>query len=129
MRRDIEQWASRDHRLLLVGKSLGAYNMITRVVNKLPAYTLGLYKEVLLYTIDPCWPLLTDWAPNLNRQALVLKNQDVVVAKNVYLAAPENEQAGCLVVGARNCALSGTTHQNIVSHPAVREGLYDFVSM
>lgn len=104
--------------LLLVGKSLGGYIMIEKVLNMLPFLE---YKSIGLITIDPCWPLLRDFTPNLNSYRLILKNH-VDIGVNIYsYQRNPKKQAGSRVGGVNieNIALHGYSHSNISSSPVV----------
>jgi len=108
--------------LLLVGKSLGARNMVSRVLNRM-ATPLG-YRRVGLVTIDPCWPTRWDLTPNLNRAVLKL-TATVDQATNFMAVLPQDQQAGAMVHGPRvvNVPLSGPDHFTIVQAPEVRAEL------
>lgn len=124
--------------LLLVGKSLGARNMITRVLNQLPMLQ---YRKVALLTIDPCWPERWDWKPNLNRRVLELTHP-VHRAVNVYAVLPPDKQAGSMVglnlsnnmltdLIVQNVPLMHVDHHTIVQSEEVEEelcALVDYLS-
>lgn len=110
--------------LLCVGKSLGAKQLICKVLNKLPALE---YRKVGLFTVDPCWPLWYNWAPNLNNKSLNRPN-GVTKAYNFYAVLPPNQQAGARVAGADNFPLTGVDHYSIVRSDRVRRGLQVMVS-
>jgi hypothetical protein len=105
--------------LLLVGKSLGAYNLVKRVLNKCPPWWDG-YKAAALVTIDPCWPIRGNWRPNLNRCLLHLE-PELDYACNVYAVLPQDQQAGAMLAGPRvhNCPVTEYDHYSIVNAPEV----------
>jgi hypothetical protein len=114
--------------LLLVGKSLGAKHLVERVINKLPPLK---YRKIGLFLVDPNWPTLWDWTPNLNGRVLTVKTR-VDYAINVYYLGKKREQAGarlCLNsdLPANNVALLDTDHQSIVNHFITRRKLYKMV--
>jgi hypothetical protein len=130
-RRFIDQHSCNDNRLLVVGKSLGARNLVSHVLNPL-GNSLLMYRRVGLLTVDPCWPLWHDWAPNLNGEVLDL-TAPVDRAINVFLDAPPDQQAGSLVAGAMNRqveAIHDVDHGSMSTHPlaiySLRE-ILDFV--
>jgi hypothetical protein len=97
--------------LLIVCKSYGAYLMLTEVLGR----ERPKYRRIALLTIDPCWPLLFDWKPNLNGRILFL-DCPVDRAVNVYAVMPPDRQGGCLVTGqgCTNVPVVGSSHEDIV---------------
>jgi len=122
-RRFIRRHAMRENELLCVGKSLGARNLISYVLNEFQSMP---YRKTALVTIDPCWPLLDDWTPNLNDQLLTL-DFPIGMAINVFAALPKGEQAGALVQGhpgvVRNIPLNDVDHYSITTSKTVRESV------
>jgi hypothetical protein len=111
--------------LLCVGKSLGARNMVSRILNKLEPLE---YYKTGLFTIDPCWPIKGDWKPNLNEKSLQLTHKiDKVI--NLYAVLPKDQQAGSRVFGdnVRNFPISDADHYSIVQHDLVADELGDLV--
>ena len=121
--------AVKGNSLLVIGKSLGARNLIEYVLNPMDCY-LMIYDKVLVLTVDPCWPSWDEWRPNRNDEPLKL-TAPVDKAINIYLSAPTDEQAGAPVVGAENWIISdsSTTHRNIVMHPWVKVGLNELLEL
>lgn len=112
--------------LLVVGKSLGARNMVGGVLNRLPRSLA--YRRTGLVTIDPCWPVPWDLTPNLNRSILHLRMR-MGRATNFLAVRPQDEQAGSMVQGPGvvNVPLSDVTHTTIVQAPEVRSELEEMV--
>jgi hypothetical protein len=127
MKRFILGHQSPSSRLLVVGKSLGARNIV-EVLNGLSARLK--YKSVGLITIDPNWPLWSEmkWRPNLNGHCLDLI-YPVDMAVNIYAKCPMNEQAGSKLRGSnvRNVELDSCDHHTIVFHPLVAMEITDTV--
>ena len=96
MRRFISDHAHPDSKLLLIGKSYGAKQMINRVVNKLKMEVFQEFASTYLVTVDPCWPTWTDWTPNLNNRTLQV-NKPFTRMRNIMLMAPKRVQAGCRI--------------------------------
>lgn len=111
--------------LLLVGKSFGAYCMVTWVLNHLKPLR---YRKTGLVTIDPCWPTRGDWTPNLNDQVLPL-TFDVNLAINLFAPLPRNMQAGSLVSGENvmNQPVENVDHFTITTSTEVREAINSVV--
>lgn len=139
MRRYVRRNQSSNNTLLLVGKSLGARNMVKRVLNPLQFLC---YAKMALVTIDPCWPIKGDPTPNLNSRKLVLITPCQRV-DNIYLVAQEYEQAGARVftvegpnatnIAIPSCPVLGlrqvsNTHQNIIEHPIVLDRIKDAIA-
>ena len=110
------------NKLLCVGKSLGAYHMVTRVLNRC---TDLAYKRIILLTIDINYPTLCDCTPNLNKTVVKL-TEPVTQAVNLYVHALEpRQQAGALLktlpgVPCKNKIVDGANHYSIVEAPMVR---------
>ena len=126
VRKHIQRYERNDRVLLCVGKSLGARNMVERVLNKMEKLQ---YRSVYLVTIDPNWPESWDLSPNLNGHLLRLTHP-VTLAVNVYFAAQKGttKQAGALLstpkgVPCRNWPVTDCDHFSIVQHPKVRQVL------
>jgi hypothetical protein len=124
VKRFIQEHEGSDRRLLCVGKSLGARNVVQRVLN--PIYRIK-YEEIHLMTIDPNWPESWDLTPNLNRCTLRL-TRAVTRAANIYYAAPKGsrEQAGAQLVAPPgvpcvNEPVADTDHIKIVEHPLTKQ--------
>jgi hypothetical protein len=120
----IQRHEHRDKALVCFGKSLGARNMVQRVLN-----TIGPleYPEIYLMTIDPNWPESWDLTPNLNGHTLRL-TRPVTRATNVYYLAPKGsrDQAGALLgspkgVPTTNHPVKDCDHVSIVEHPKTVE--------
>jgi hypothetical protein len=96
---------------LLVGKSLGARNLVEGVLNRLKPLE---YRKSALVTIDPNWPTFSDLKPNLNRQILHLQHE-VGMAINVYAVLPDDQQAGSLLSAknVENIPVFDYDHQTI----------------
>lgn len=111
--------------LLLVGKSLGARNLI-RVLNALPRPLK--YRKKALVTVDPCWPLLVDWRPNLNRTILKVVHP-VELGANLVAVRPQDKQAGAMVSGRniKNIPVAGVDHYSIVESPVLVATLADTI--
>jgi hypothetical protein len=123
-RRFIRQYSSPENSLLCVGKSLGARNMISFVLNEIGDLH---YRRTALVTIDPCWPFVEDWKPNLNGKVLKL-SYPVDMATNIFAALPKTEQAGALVQGPSGCGvenipLSDVDHYSITTSPVVKSAV------
>jgi hypothetical protein len=129
--RFIRQHRGSENDLLLVGKSLGAWHMIERVLNPM-AEPLG-YGSTSLLTVDPNKPTWRDWSPNLNDRVLHLTRR-VDRAVNVYVIARERrQQAGALVEGppglvVENVPVVDADHYSIVGHPVVKSKLKELVT-
>lgn len=124
-RRFIRKHQSPELSLLCVGKSLGARNMVTRVLNNLPVLE---YRKVGLLTIDPCWPRDGQLRPNCNREVLYL-SYPVTVGINVVAVLPQDQQAGSIVYGENvsNVPLNDHDHISIVHSPDVHAALGDII--
>ncbi len=126
----ISAHAKPENDLLLVGKSLGALCMVERVINRWLA--LPSYRSVHLVTIDPNWPELWDWTPNLNRETLRVKRK-LSSATNIYsVAIDPQQQAGAILVGEPaqgvvNIPILGVDHHTIDARPEIRETLVSLV--
>jgi hypothetical protein len=120
-RRFIRRYDNRENELLLVGKSLGARNIVEGVLNRLKPLE---YRRTALVTIDPNWPTFSDLKPNLNRQLLHLEHA-VGMAINIFAVLPENQQAGSLLSGpnVENIPVSDYDHQTITLSREVEEGI------
>lgn len=125
MRRFIRAHSSKENGLLCVGKSLGARNMVGRVLNRLEPLS---YRRIALLTIDPCWPLRGDWRPNLNRHVLDL-DFPVDRAVNVYSRGGPDDQAGAMLRGnnVTNIPLTDVDHYSIVQDDVTAEELGELV--
>lgn len=110
-----------DRDLLLVAKSLGARNMVSRVLNGFQSRLI--YRRTGLVTIDPCWPLRWDWRPNLNRSVLRLVYPWLDEATNFFAVLPQDKQSGSMVYGQPvvNIPLVGPDHVSITLAPEVRD--------
>jgi hypothetical protein len=98
---------------LLVGKSLGGWHMLTRVVNILPRLR---YSKIGLVTVDPCAPKLWDWTPDRFSEVLPLHSGRVDIAVN--LVSTVGSFRGARVGGpAVNVLVKHATHHNITRHP------------
>lgn len=108
-------------RLVLVGKSLGAVSVV-RAWNALGDRLS--YQKVGIVTIDPCWPLLTDWTPNLNNEILLLKHRPTL-AINVYVIGTSKMQCGAQILGANtlNRAVLTSDHFQVIQTKATRAAL------
>jgi hypothetical protein len=108
-----------DRSLLVVGKSLGARNIVEGVLNKLPERLN--YRKTGLITIDPCWPTWKDFTPNLNKKILHLEH-NMGRAVNIMAILPSDQQAGSMVRGSnvRNVQLYDYTHNSITMSRDVR---------
>lgn len=115
-----------ENELLLVGKSLGARNLIA-VANKISEPLA--YRRTALVTIDPCFPLLMDWKPNLNRHILRVEHA-FDWARNFYAVMPQNKQAGALIYGenAQNIPMVGVDHISITRSPVVEKGIREVIT-
>lgn len=129
IRQRIQRLADREVALLLVGKSLGARNMVERVVNRMGPVR---YRGIYLVTIDPCWPECWDLTPNLNHRTLRVERY-VDAATNVqYITIDPREQAGAMLVvpkgvDVRHERVTDADHFTIVEHPATRAAIRDMV--
>lgn len=130
VRRRIQRRADPEVALLLVGKSLGARNMVERVINRMGPVR---YRGIYLVTIDPCWPACWDWTPNRNRAVLRL-DRYVDDAINVqYVTSDDREQAGALLAAPRNVPLrnefvTDADHFSVVDHPVTRHAIKTMVA-
>jgi hypothetical protein len=97
MRKFITQHAYPTSKLICIGKSYGAKQMIDRVINKIPFSTWKVFSETYLITVDPCWPKLWDWTPNRNADKLH-SPQWINRTRNIFLFAPKRMQAGAALV-------------------------------
>ena len=123
-RRYIMKHNSSENELLIVGKSLGAHNLVVGVLNELPKLR---YRRTAMLTIDPCWPLLNDWKPNLNSFTLLLR-KDLGLAINVYVESDDPDaQVGSRLGPASpaimNWPADGYDHYSIVNSEQVFEAL------
>ena len=118
IRKFIVKNQSKDNILLLVGKSLGGKEIINNVLNKLP--TLN-YSTINLLTLDPCWPLLTDWTPNLNDYELEV-TYPINKGINLQVIGTPNQQCGAKVVGPniKNVEIFNSDHYSIIVNPEVK---------
>lgn len=117
------------HDLLLVGKSLGARNLVERVINRWVSYPS--YRSVHLVTIDPNWPEPFNLRPNLNRSTLKM-TRALDSATNIFVVGRPDQQAGAMLVGPHgapiiNIPIVGSDHHAISSHPTVRKELSQLV--
>jgi hypothetical protein len=120
----VKQHEGKGRVLACFGKSLGARNMVKRVLN--PIYSIE-YDEIHLMTIDPNWPESWDLTPNLNSCTLRL-TRPVSRAVNIYYAAPKGsrKQAGAILgvppgVPCVNEPVTDTDHIKIVEHPLTEQ--------
>ena len=120
-KRFIRHHQSYDRVLLCVGKSLGARNMVSRILN--PLGDTG-YKKTALLTIDPCWPIRWDLRPNLNHHTLHLSAY-VDLAINVLCVLPPAQQAGAILTGQNvsNVPVTDHDHFSIVQSPDTKDAL------
>lgn len=128
-RRFIQRHESPENVLLAVGKSLGARNMVKEVLNPLVGKVDG-YAKILVLTIDPCWPTLRDWAPNLNRRILKLR-LGVTKGINVYVIGKPNQQCGALLSGGfgiENRGLTKYTHRSVTTSPEAHQALAELIT-
>ena len=123
----VNKHANETNDLLLVGKSLGALHVVERVINRW--VSLPKYRGIHLVTIDPNWPELWDWTPNLNRSTLKLSRK-LTSATNIYsVAIDPRQQAGALLQGqgAVNIPILGVNHHTIDGRPEIRDMLVKLV--
>jgi len=101
--------------LLCVGKSYGATNLLTDILNNPKVSdSLLFYDTVGLLTIDPNFPILKDWTPNLNQYQFKLPEY-VDYAVNVYVQSnKKRQQCGALVEHAINIPKRGYNHYSII---------------
>lgn len=121
-RRFIKKHESGRNRLLLVGKSLGARNLVVHVLNKFEAPLM--YKRSALVTIDANWPVGFDLRPNLNKTVLELENEiDLVL--NYVAILPACQQAGALIRGENvfNDMVPDADHFSITKSAEVEFGI------
>lgn len=125
-RKFILRHQSPDRSLLVVGKSLGAKNLVSGVLNNLPDDLT--YKRTGLVTIDPCWPEQWDWTPNLNKRSLYLCRK-MGRAVNLMAIRPPDKQAGSMLrgPGVYNIQLTGYSHVSIVEAPEVEHEIQSMV--
>jgi hypothetical protein len=102
--------------LLLVGKSLGAWHMLTRVVNVLPRLE---YRRIGLVTVDPCHPRFWDWAPDRSGDTLPLHRGKVDWACNL-MSGEGSRPRGAHVDTLHEYTIPGADHFSITRHPWVR---------
>lgn len=120
-RRFVVEHDHSDNVLLACGKSLGAKVLVDDVLNWLGPLS---YRKVLILTIDPNWPTLKDWTPNLNRCVLQINRPFSRAINVVLVAGSPSQQAGAILSGpcgdkVENRMVHGTTHRDIVDHPEV----------
>lgn len=114
-----------ENTLITCGKSLGAWNMVRYVINRMHELN---YRKIFFLSVDPNYPLLWDWTPNLNHITLRLEKY-LTKAVNLYVATVDpRQQAGALLTGPchshiKNIPLTHADHQSVATRPEVRQQL------
>jgi len=126
LREFVQEHNAKENSLLLVGKSFGAKNLIDHVVEPLWKNVMLYYKQLFLFTIDPCWPSPTNWSPNRNAEVLKVRAH-LTLGRNIQVLAPTNEMGGARVEGPamENIEVHWpeADHFSIVQRPIVKETL------
>lgn len=119
--RYIRKHGSKDRALLLCGKSLGSWKVLTELIPKLGKLR---YSRVALLSVDPCTPMGGDLTPNLNDYRIIVKGP---IGKGINLYAENGRiyPAGATVKhpSVINVGLSRETHSSIVDSPQVSGSL------
>jgi hypothetical protein len=130
LRRFVECGNYETNSLLLVGKSLGARNIVRFVLNNLGQLH---YHTSFLLTIDPNWPTFWDFTPNLSHRELRV-TKPITQAVNLRVDPQHpRQQCGARLVGPAfvpitDIPLGNCTHYSIVPHPRVREELEKLIA-
>jgi len=128
----VQKFSGQENTLLLVGKSLGGLVAVNVWNHFSPIDGRRLrYQKTALLTVDPNWPLLFDWKPNLNGQTLIVRHRPTM-GVNVYVAGSgPDQQCGAQLVGpgVSNRAVVGSDHYAIVHHPAVSQAIIEAVEV
>jgi hypothetical protein len=106
--------------LICVGKSYGATNLLADILpNRKVQESLLYYDAVGLLTIDPNFPILKDWTPNLNQYQFKMPNY-IDCATNIYVQSnKKRQQCGALVEHAENIPVRGYNHYSIIHCPDI----------
>ena len=104
--------------LLLVGKSLGGWHMLTRVVNLLPRLE---YRRIGLVTVDPCHPRWWDWAPDRSGDTVPLHSRRVDGCYNLLSGKGSRPRGACVQDSAQ--FVVDADHWTITTHHETREAI------
>jgi hypothetical protein len=117
VRKRLLKHQSPDTTLLLVGKSLGGWDMLVGVVNRCRLR----YRRIALVTVDPCHPRLWDWAPDRSSDVLPLHSGRVDLCVN--LLQHNARPCGAHVDGAIEVQVPNVDHFSITRSKAVEHWL------